>query len=204
MGERIPEVDAYIAKQRPFAVPILEHLREVVHATCPGVTEVMKWGMPHFDYKGPFAGMAAFKAHATFGFWKESLLRRGGPPLGRSSEAAMGSFGRIASLRDLPPRRELVALLRRAMKLNDDGVRRPVRAARRPAAVRPPADLLAALRRNRPALATWEALAPGHRREYVEWITEAKRDETRARRLATAVEWLAEGRRRNWRYEKKR
>jgi len=203
MGERIPEVDAYIAKQRPFAVPILEHLREVVHATCPGVTEVMKWGMPHFEYKGPFAGMAAFKAHATFGFWKESLLRRGGRPLGRSGEAAMGSFGRIASLRDLPPKRELVALLRRAMKLNDDGVRRPVRAARTPAAVRPPADFTAALRRNRRALATWDGLAPGHRREYVEWITEAKRAETRARRLATAIEWLAEGRRRNWRYEKR-
>lgn len=197
MGARTPEVDAYVAKQRPFAVPILEYLREIVHATCPGVTEVMKWGMPHFDYKGPFAGMAAFKAHATFGFWKESLLRRGGRPLGRSAEAAMGSFGRIASLRDQ------LALLRRAMKLNDDGVRRPVRAARRPAAVRPPADFTAALRRNRRALAAWEGLAPGHRREYLEWITGAKREETRARRLATAIEWLAEGRRRNWRYEKR-
>jgi uncharacterized protein YdeI (YjbR/CyaY-like superfamily) len=203
MGERIPEVDAYIAKQRPFAVPILEHLREVVHATCPGVTEVMKWGMPHFEYKGPFAGMAAFKAHATFGFWKESLLRRGGRPLGRSREAAMGSFGRMASLRDLPPKRELVALLRRAMKLNEDGVRRPGRAARALAAIRPPADFTAALRRNRRALAVWEVLAPGHRREYLEWITGARREETRARRLATAIEWLAEGKRRNWRYEKR-
>ncbi len=204
MGKRSPEVDAYIAKQRPFAVPILEHLREVVHATCPGVTEVIKWGMPHFDYKGPFAGMAAFKAHATFGFWKDSLLREGGRPLGRSGEAAMGSFGRLRSLRDLPPKRALVALLRRAMKLNDEGVRKPVKAAKRtPAAIRPPAYFAAALRRNRRALSTWAGLAPGHRREYLVWITEAKREETRARRLATTIEWLAEGKRHNWRYEKR-
>lgn len=204
MGKRIAEVDAYIAKQRPFAVPILEHLREVVHATCPGVTEVIKWGMPHFDYKGPFAGMAAFKAHATFGFWKEALLREGGRPLGRSTAEAMGSFGRLESLRDLPPKRELVALLRRAMKLNDEGVRKPVKAAaRRPAAIRTPAYFTAALRRDRRALATWESLAPSHRREYLEWVTEAKREETRERRLVTTLAWLAEGRRRNWRYEKR-
>lgn len=204
MGKRIAAVDAYIAKQQPFAKPILEYLRELVHETCPDVVESIKWGQPAFDYRGPFAGMGAFKAHAVFGFWKHALLAGGKASLGRSREKAMGSFGRLASLDDLPARRTLVALLRKAMKLNDEGVR--VRARPRAgnaAAVRPPADFLAAVRANRRALAAWESLAPGHRREYVEWVTEAKGAATRERRLATTVEWLSQGKRRNWKYERR-
>lgn len=204
MGKRIAAVDAYIARQQPFAIPILERLRELVHEICPEAEEVVKWGAPHFDYRGPFAGMAAFKAHATFGFWKDALLRDGDRPFGKSTEKAMGSFGRLTSVRDLPSKREMTALVRRAMKLNEDGVKLPHRSGTRKApAVRPPAWFLAALRRNRRALATWEGLAPGHRREYVEWVTEAKTEPTRERRMATTVEWLAEGKRRNWKYERR-
>lgn len=204
MGKRIAAVDAYIARQQPFAIPILERLRELVHEHCPEAEEVIKWGFPHFEYRGPFASMAAFKAHATFGFWKDALLRKGGAPLGKSAGKAMGSFGRLASVRDLPPKRELAALVRRAMKLNEDGVKVPNRsAARRPVVVRPPAYFLAAVRANRKALATWESLAPSHRRDYVEWVTEAKTEPTRERRLATTVAWLAQGKRRNWKYEQR-
>lgn len=202
MGQRIAAVDDYIARQRPFAVPILEHLRKVVHETCPEVVEVIKWGHPHFEHRGPLAGMAAFTAHATFGFWKEALLRKGDAPLGRPNAKAMGSFGRLTSLADLPADRALRALLRRAMKLNEDGVKLPSR-SRKANAVRPPADFLPAVRGNRRALATWQSLAPSHRREYVEWVTEARTAPTRQRRLATTVEWLAEGKRRNWRYERR-
>ena len=204
MGRRIAAVDAYIARQRPFAIPILERLRDLVHEFCPEAEEVIKWGMPHFEYKGPFAGMAAFKAHATFGFWKDSLLRRGGRPLGRSREKAMGSFGRLASVDDLPTKREMGALVRRAMKLNDERVKLPQRSGpRKPVVVRPPAWFLAAVRANRKALATWQALPPGHRRQYLEWVREAKTEPTRQRRMATTVEWLAAGRRLDWKYEKR-
>lgn len=204
MGKRIAAIDAYISRQQPFAIPILERLRDLVHETCPGVVEVIKWGHPNFEYKGPFAGMAAFKAHATFGFWKDALLRKGSAPLGKSDEKAMGSFGRLTSLADLPGERAMRALIRRAMKLNDDGVKLPSRSAtRKPIVVRPPAYFLAAVRSNRRALATWEGLAPSHRRDYVEWVTGAKTEPTRERRLATTVTWLSEGKRHNWKYERR-
>ena len=202
MGKRIAAVDAYIAKQQPFAKPILVHLRNRVHEVCPDANEVIKWGMPHFEYKGPFAGMAAFKAHATFGFWKEALLRKGRASLAKSDEPAMGSFGRLRSLDDLPSRRTLASLIREAMKLNEDGVKAPKRPSVRKPDVRPPAWFMAALRQKPKALAAYEAFAPSHRREYVEWVTEAKTEATREKRLATTLSWLAEGKRRNWKYEK--
>lgn len=204
MGQFAPAVDAYIARQQPFARPILTHLRAVVHAACPEVTEGIKWGMPCFEHHGLLANMAAFKAHAAFGFWKDKLLRDRQAGLPAPAVAAMGSFGRLTSVRDLPARRVLVQLVRAAMRLNEDGVRRvPKAPARKPAAVRPPAWFLARVRANRRALATWQAFAPGHRRDYVEWVTEAKTAATRERRLAITLEWLAAGKRRNWRYESK-
>jgi uncharacterized protein YdeI (YjbR/CyaY-like superfamily) len=203
MGKRIAAVDAYIAKQQPFAKPILVHLRDLVHEVCPDANEVIKWGMPHFDYQGPFAGMAAFKAHATFGFWKEALLRKGKAPLPEPAEKAMGSFGCIRSLDDLPSRRTLASLIREAMKLNEGGVKTPKRPSVPKPAVRPPAWFMAALRKKPRALATYEAFPPGQKREYVEWVTEAKTEATREKRLATTVAWLAEGKRRNWKYEKR-
>lgn len=204
MGQRIAAVDAYIAKQQPFARPILRHVRAIVHAACPQVTESIKWGMPFFSYQGPLANMAAFKAHATFGFWQHRLLAQGRTSLGRPAEKAMGSFGRLASVRDLPPRATLLALVRRAARLNEEGVKRPARPApRRAATVRPPAWVLAALRRDRRATATWAGLPPGQRREYLEWLTGAKTEPTRERRLATAVQWLAEGKRFRWKYERR-
>jgi uncharacterized protein YdeI (YjbR/CyaY-like superfamily) len=197
MGERNPKVDAYIAKSAEFARPILERLRDVVHAACPDVEEVIKWSAPHFDYRGPLCHMAAFKSHCAFGFWKAALVT----PDDRNDEA-MGNFGRIASLADLPPRRTIEGYIKKAMKLNEDGVKsvRPKSTEPKPPAELPD-DLAAALAKNRKAKATYEAFSPSAKREYVEWVTEAKRAETRASRVAQAVEWMADGKQRNWKYQ---
>jgi uncharacterized protein YdeI (YjbR/CyaY-like superfamily) len=193
-----PRIDAYLARQADFARPILEHLRSAVHAACPEAEETLKWSMPHFLYKGQMlAGMAAFKAHATFGFWraKEVLGETG------AERDAMGQFGRLTSVADLPPEDVLRALIGRAMALTDAGARpaRP-KAAPKPELETPP-ELDTALSANPAARVTFVGFPPSCRREYVEWVVEAKRPETRAKRIAQAVEWMAEGKRRNWKYE---
>jgi uncharacterized protein YdeI (YjbR/CyaY-like superfamily) len=192
-----PRVDDYIAKSAPFARPILRKIRAAVHAGCPDVEETMKWSFPHFMHHGILCSMASFKSHCAFGFWKEQLMTGTGGPGG----VATPQFGRVTSVKDLPGRAVFQRLVREAARLNEDGVKpagRPV--ADRSRSVRAPADLLAALRNNARARAAYDALSPSHKREYIEWITEAKRDETRKERVATAVEWMAEGRIRNWKY----
>jgi hypothetical protein len=198
---RDPRVDAYIAKSAPFAKPILTYIRKAVHAGCPEVEETMKWSFPHFVYKGVLCSMASFKAHCAFGFWKASLLDGVGGA-GKSSEA-MGQFGRIVSKNDLPASSQLVALVRQAAALNDAGVKAP---RRKPAPARPvpapPAEFMKALRAKPKALAAFKAFSPSHQREYIEWISEAKAAVTRERRVTTALEWLSEGKSRNWKYER--
>ena len=192
-----PRIDAYIDRQADFAKPILRHLREVMHAACPDGEEGMKWSSPHFLYKGQLlAGMAAFKQHATFGFWKGSLV------VGKDQEqmSGMGQFGKLTSLADLPPRAELEALVKKAMQLTDEGVKAPRDKHRKPP-FSVPQDLRAAIDAVPAAAATFDGFPPSCQREYVDWVTEAKRDETRSKRLAQTVEWLAEGKKRNWKYE---
>lgn len=199
-------VDAYIAASADFAKPILEHLRSVVHQACPDVEETIKWGFPHFMYRGMLCSMASFKAHCAFGFWKGALILDD-PGM---SAGAMGSFGRIASLKDLPPKQALAGYVKKAMALNEQGVATP--RTRKPALAKkaapaatatPPDDLVAALRKNAAARKTFEGFSPSARKEYVQWITEAKGEATRQRRLETAIEWMAEGKPRNWKYLKK-
>ena len=198
MGKRDPKVDAYIRKAAPFAQPILADIRETVHEACPEVEEAMKWSFPHFLYKGMLCSMASFKAHAAFGFWKGSLVT-GGP----RSEDAMGHFGRITKRSDLPSKKALSALVKKAAALNDQGIKEP-RAPKRPAApVKTPALLTTAFKTNAKARTGYDAMSPSHKREYIEWITEPKSDETRSRRLAQALEWMAEGKSRNWKYERR-
>lgn len=201
MGKKHPDVDAYITRSAPFARPILRHLRAVVHAGCPAVEETLKWGHPAFMHEGMLCGMAAFKAHATFGFWKHKLLF-GDERLGKSDEDAMGQCGRITSIADLPARRLLVTLVKRAAALNEKGVRTP-RPPKRARAIIVPTYLTAALKRSAKARATFQSLSPSRKYEYIEWLTEAKGADTRARRLATAIEWMAEGKHRNWKYDRK-
>jgi uncharacterized protein YdeI (YjbR/CyaY-like superfamily) len=197
MGTRDPRVDAYIAKSADFAKPILTAIRETVHAACPATVEEMKWSFPHFTYKGMLCSMASFKEHCAFGFWKGALVLGGAA----KDADAMGQFGRLTNVSDLPPKKVLAAYVKKAMALNDEGIkveRKPPRRATVDTA--PPADLAAALKKNRKANASFNAFPPSHKREYIEWITEAKRPETRARRVHTAVEWMAGGKPRNWKY----
>ena len=196
-----PRIDAYIAKSAPFAKPILKKLRAAVHAGCPKVEETLKWGHPSFTYDGILCGMAAFKAHCTFGFWQHEALRAKG--LEPAADKAMGQFGRLTSVTDLPSDKALSRLVQAAAKLKDDGVKRPPRP--KPARDRKldvPAYFTAALRKSAKARATFDGFSYSKKKDYVEWVTEARTDETRSRRLATAVEWMAEGKARNWKYEK--
>jgi uncharacterized protein YdeI (YjbR/CyaY-like superfamily) len=196
MGKKDPRVDAYIEKSAEFAKPILKHLRTVVHAACPEAEETMKWSFPHFDYKGEMmCSMASFKGHCAFGFWKGSLV------LGdKATEGAMGQLGRITSIEDLPSEKTLTSYVKKAAKLNDEGVKAERAPRRAKAAVEVPEDLTRALKKNKKALTAFEAFPPSHKREYVEWIVEAKGEDTRKRRLESAVEWIAEGKPRNWKY----
>jgi uncharacterized protein YdeI (YjbR/CyaY-like superfamily) len=202
MARKDPRIDAYIAKSADFAKPILKHLRKVVHAGCPDVQETMKWSMPHFDYKGVMCGMAAFKQHCAFGFWKESLVFGGDQ---KEEKAALGSFGCIKSLADLPNEKTLIGFVEKAAALNEAGIKVPGRTQpkkKEPFTV--PDYLTAALKKNAKARKTFENFAPSKQREYVEWVTEAKREETRQERLATALQWMSEGKTRHWKYAPKK
>ena len=199
-----PAVDAYIAKSPDFAQPILKRVRALMHKACPKIEESIKWGVPHFDYKGIVAGMAAFKAHAAFGFWssrllKEKLAKDSAKLFPTSGDAAM--FGRkIRSIEDLPPDALLIKAIKAAVALNEAGVR-PKRSLKKKPPVKPPPYLVAALRKNAKAKKTFEGFTPSQQREYVEWLTGAKQESTRERRLATTVAWLAEGKQLNWKYQ---
>lgn len=203
-----PRINAYIENAAPFAQPILTRFRKLVHKACPDVTETIKWGMPAFEYKGPLCSMAAFKKHCSFGFWKAALLADADPDkAGEIMTTSWGAPGRdgiaakITSNDDLPSDAAIVRLIKKAAKLNDDGVKLPAgKTAKEPLPM--PADFAAALKETKGAKANFEKFPPSHKREYIEWIIEAKRDETRLKRIATAVEWIAEGKSRNWKYQK--
>lgn len=195
------KIDAYIAKAQPFAQPILETLRARVHAALPEAGETLKWSSPAFLYKGKIlCSMAAFKEHATFGFWHGPMVTGG--TAGRMT--AMGDLGRITSVDELPDDKTMATWVAKAKQLIDDGVKPPHVEGRgkhpKPELAMVPA-FQAALDANSAAKATYEGFPPSCRREYLEWVVEAKRDETRDKRIAQAVEWMAEGKRRHWKYE---
>ena len=200
MANHDPRVYAYIAKAQPFARPILERIRRAVHTACPDVTETIKWSMPAFEYKGPLVGMAAFKAHCALAFWKASLMKT--IPADRGVDA-MGEFGRLESLDDTPTQAQLVKMVKEAAALNDAGVKvkREPKAAKKP--LEAPSYMLAAIKKNKKAHATFASFSPSAQREYIAWVTEAKTDATRERRIATTIEWLKQGKHRNWKYERK-
>lgn len=201
MGTRDKRIDAYIARSADFAQPILRYLREVVHEGCPEVEETIKWSFPNFMYEGILCGMAAFKQHCAFGFWKGSLILDGAA---NKSADAMGQFGRITSIKDLPAKSVLIGYIKKARQLHDDGVKTPKkprpRGEKKELVV--PDYFLKAVKKNKKAQATFDSFSYSHRKEYVEWVTEAKTEETRNRRLQTTVEWLEQGKSRNWKYER--
>jgi uncharacterized protein YdeI (YjbR/CyaY-like superfamily) len=204
MPDKNKLIDAYISKSADFAKPILNHLRQLVHSTCPAAEEKIKWGFPHFDYKGEMmCSMAAFKQHAVFGFWKAALMKDKSLLETAKSEVAMGHLGRVTSLQDLPADKKIVALIKEAMLLNEKGIKleKPKPAAKKEIVV--PEYFEKALAKNKKAKAVFDAFAYSHKKEYLQWITEAKTAATRNKRMDTAIEWMAQGRGRNWKYEKK-
>jgi uncharacterized protein YdeI (YjbR/CyaY-like superfamily) len=193
MAKKDSRVDAYIKKAQPFAQPILKHLRDLVHRAVPDVEETIKWRSPFFERKGIICFMASFSRHAVFGFWKGKLL------FGKEDQGAMGHFGRITSVNDLPSDKELIGYVKKATELNERGVqkKRPARGSQK---VTVPPDFKAALAKNAKARKTFDDFSYSHKKEYVEWITDAKREETRQRRLKTAIQWIAQGKPQNWKY----
>jgi uncharacterized protein YdeI (YjbR/CyaY-like superfamily) len=206
MGKKDKRVDAYIEKAQPFAKPVLKKLRELIHKGNPEVEETIKWGMPSFDYKGPFCSFASFKQHAVFGFWKYQLIN---DPEGYLQEIsnkggnAMGNLGRITSVRDLPPDKIIIDFVKQAKKLNDDGVKLPPKQKKPKTELTIPKYFTDALKKNKTAFEAFNNFSYSHKKEYVEWITEAKTDETRNKRIAAAIGWMTEGKSRNWKYMKK-
>ncbi len=202
MTSRDPRVDAYIEKSADFAKPVLTHIRDTVHTAAPDTQETIKWGFPHFMYAGKIlCSMAGFKEHCALHFWKGGLVIGDEGAVIRNG---MGQFGRITKLSDLPSTKTLTVYIDQAIKLNEERAKTPSPA--KPRNKRPeletPAPLLAALNKNRKAKANFESLSPSDRREYVEWIIEAKTDTTRDKRIATTAEWLTDGKSRNWKHER--
>jgi uncharacterized protein YdeI (YjbR/CyaY-like superfamily) len=203
MATKDKRIDAYIAKSAEFAKPILNHLRILVHKACPDAEETIKWSFPHFDYKGEMmCSMAAFKEHCAFSFWKASLMKDPKLLNNAKSETAMGHMGKITSLRDLPADKTMLAYIKEAVKLNDDKIKIVKAKLVKKAPLIIPEDIKAALKKNKKAQTTFENFSYSNKKEYVQWITEAKSEDTRNKRLTQAVEWMAEGKIRNWKYVK--
>lgn len=198
MASTDPRLDSYIAGKAAFAQPILEHLRAAVHRAVPEVEETLRWSMPSFSYRGKIlCQMAAFKEHAAFGFW------RGEEVAGEEGASdAMGQFGRLASVADLPDQATLDALIRKAAALVDSGAHAPRPVKDPKPALDMPEDLALALAASPAAQATFDAFPPSARRDYLEWVLDAKQPATRTKRISQAVEWMAEGKKRHWKYEK--
>jgi len=201
MDSRDLRTDSYIEKSAEFAKPILNYIRELVHAACPQVEETIKWGFPHFMYKGMLCSMASFKQHCAVGFWKGALVFASIPGVKKRENAAMGQLGRIRTIGDLPDRKTFIRCIIEAMRLNETGAKLPRKAkpARKELVV--PEDLTAALNKIKKAGATFERFSYSHRNEYIQWISEAKTEATRTKRLKTALVSMAEGKSRNWKYE---
>ncbi len=200
-----PRIDAYMEKAAGFAQPILQHFRKLVHKACPGVTETIKWGFPHFDYKGIMCSIAAFKQHCAIVFWRAAMMKDA-PILTAARGEAMGHLGRITSLKDLPADKTLIAYIKEAALLNEAGIKVPARKAVAPAKAKTLAvpDVLAtALAQHKAAKKVFDAFSPSNKKEYINWIKDAKTDKTREERLKTAIEWISEGKVKNWKYLKK-
>lgn len=197
-----PRVDAYIEKSQPFARPVLEHLRRLIHLACPEISETIKWGFPNFEYKGLVCSMASFKSHCAFNFWKAALMKDAEKFIPPTGKPAMGHFNRITAIDDLPPEATIIGYIKEAVSLNEAKVSVPKKRQTGKQADIIPEPFLIALKGNTQALSNFDKMPPGHKREYIQWITEAKTETTQTRRINTAVEWIAEGRGRNWKYER--
>lgn len=198
-----PRIDAYIEKSEAFAKPILLHLRQLVHTACPEVKETIKWSFPHFEYKGTICSMASFKQHCAFSFAKPSLMKDADKFLEKGEHTGMGHFQRITRISDLPSDRKMIAYIKEAVELNEKNIKVARKISKVKTDLVIPALLQDALKRNKTAAEIFSSFSYSARKEYIEWINEAKTDATRDKRIQTAVEWISEGKGRNWKYEKK-
>ena len=197
-----PRIDAYIEKSAAFAQPILIHLRELIHKHCPDVVETVKWGFPHFEYNKRLQfGMAAFKQHMDFNFWLGSLMNNAFGILYPNDKSPMSALGKITSLKDLPSDKILAHLIKESVKLTDEGVKKPKKEKADVPELDVPDYFQQALNKNKKAKVAFEKFSPSHRKEYMEWIVDAKREETRKKRIEQALEWMAEGKSRHWKYQ---
>lgn len=204
MGNKNPGVDAYIQKSADFARPVLNHLRHLVLEACPAIDETIKWGFPHFYYKGIVCSMAAFKQHCVFGFWKSALMSDPHNLFQKNGKTAMGQLGQIKSLNDLPSDDILKVYIREAYELNKNNVKLPSKNTPSESKdLEIPDYFTKALSANPKALETFQNFSYSHKKEYLEWVAEAKTGETKARRMTTTIEWLTEGKPRMWKYIKK-
>jgi len=203
MKNASPEVDAYIDRSPEYSRAILERVRKSFHRACPEIEETIKWGCPHFEYRGIVGSMAAFKKYVSFGFRQGKLLEDPQKLFTVMGKTAM-SYRDVVDASELPADRVLVAYIRRAVALNEKRIKAPAPKRKRKPDLEVPAWFIRALKQNKKALATFEAFSASHKREYVEWLTEAKREATRRKRLATTLQWLAEGKPRNWKYLQKK
>ena len=195
-------IDNYIAKSADFAKPILNHLRKLIHTACPDVEEAIKWGFPHYDYNGIMCSTAAFKSHCAFNFWKASLMKDA-KLFTENNKSSMGHYGKISSLKGLPSDKIIIARIKEAMQLNDDGIKLPERNKAENKDVVVPDLFEKELKKNKQAATVFNNFSSSQKREYTDWISDAKTEETRNKRIATAVEWISEGKIRNWKYLKK-
>lgn len=204
-----PRVDEFIARSADFAKPILKHLRQLVHTAHPGITETIKWSMPFFDYKGPVCQMAAFKQHAAFGFWRATLLTDPHNILdkGEGEERSAGSIGKLTSLADLPADEILIEYIREAIQLNESGEKGAMKVKGKEKVAMPkkeapvPDEFIEALDSSPAADENFNKFSPSKQREYLDWFADAKTDATRSKRIAQAIEWIAEGKSRHWKYQ---
>ncbi len=202
MPETDPRVDKYIEKAAPFAQPILVKLRKLIFLACPESKETIKWSFPNYEiYGSVFCNMAAFKEHCSFGFWKASLLKDPDGILHLADRNSMGHFDKILSVKDLPADKIMIAYLKEAALLNKNNVKVPKPKAVPKKELPVPKALAAELKKNKKAQNSFDAFSPSHRREYIEWINEAKTEETANKRIATTLQWLKEGKSRNWKYK---
>src|SRR5262245_56589332 len=203
MKHASPEFDAHISDAPAYAKPILTKLRALFNKACPDIEEVMKWSFPHFEYRGIVGSMAAFKNYIRWGFWKAKLMNDPHGLFKPTDDDTTLCAPKAATPSDLPSDKIVLEYIREAVALNEKGVKAPARKKKPAKPLVVPDDLQAALKKNKKALPAFEAFSPSHKREYVDWITEAKQEATRQQRLATAIEWIAEGKPRHWKYMKR-
>tara|TARA_Y100001935_G_C17097700_1_gene404391 strand:- start:113 stop:727 length:615 start_codon:yes stop_codon:yes gene_type:complete len=202
MNTSDPRIDKYIDKSADFAKPILIHLRNLIHEVCPDVKETLKWSFPHFEHKGIICSITSFKQHCAFSFWKAALMEDPSGILRKGGSIAMGQFGKITKLSDLPKDEIIKELILQAIELNEKGIKLPVKTNTEKKELEIPEYFLESITSNPKAAETFENFSYTNKKEYVEWVTEAKTEKTRLKRLNTAIEWMSEGKVRNWKYIK--